>query len=170
VTPEHLPSLAPIVRIVVAELDRPAHQRDVVAMTVAYAQDAMGNAGPLPAEVLQRLIPALRAHRTTLILLAYLDQEAVGIATCFVGFSTFAARPLINIHDLAVLPPYRGRGIGRALLDAVEQQARQRGCVKLTLEVHADNQRARAVYKDLGFSDTATGAAAGGTLFYTKPL
>ena len=87
----------PEVRIVEAQLARPDHERDVVAMTAAYAMDAMGNGGPLSADVLDRLVPALREHPTTIVFLAYADGRAVGIATCFLGFSTFAARPLINI-------------------------------------------------------------------------
>ncbi|MBK7975719.1 MAG: GNAT family N-acetyltransferase [Deltaproteobacteria bacterium] len=85
------------------------------------------------------------------------------------GFSTFAARPLINVHDLAVLPEYRGHGIGRALLRAVERAARERGCVKLTLEVQENNQRARSVYAAAGFAQAEYGAS-GGALFCSKRL
>ena len=37
-------------------------------------------------------------------------RRAVGLALCFVGFSSFKARPLINIHDIAVRPEVRGQG------------------------------------------------------------
>jgi GNAT superfamily N-acetyltransferase len=114
------------VHVIEADLEEPDHARAIVDLTAAYAEDVMGNGGPLPAEVVERLVPALREHPTTIVLLAYLDGQAVGIATCFLGFSTFAARPLINVHDLAVLVGYRGRGIGRALLAAVETHARER--------------------------------------------
>ena len=164
------PSKGDELRIVEANLDQPEHQRDVVAMTAAYALDEMGSAGPLPADVLARLVPALRAHPTTLIFLAYLGDEAVGIATCFLGLSTFTARPLVNVHDLAVVPPHRGRGIGRALLAAVEAGARERGCCKLTLEVGESNGRARRVYEGAGFAQALAGEAAGGALFYAKKL
>jgi ribosomal protein S18 acetylase RimI-like enzyme len=70
-----------------------------------------------------------------------------------VGFSTFAARLLINIHDLAVIPEYRGRGIGRLLLEAVEAKGHELGCCKLTLEVREDNQRAQRLYDKFGFGD-----------------
>ena len=123
------------VDIVEADLNLPTHQKAVVAMTAAYALDAMGNGGPLEAEALERLVPGLRSLPTTLILLAYADAEPVGIATCFRGFSTFLARPLINIHDLSVLPVWRGRGIGRRLLEAIAGIAKERGCCKVTLEV-----------------------------------
>ena len=102
-------------RVVPVDLDDPEHQAAVLAMTRAYARDPMGNGRDLPAEIQQALVPGLRAHPTTLIFLAYRGDEAVGIVTCFVGFSTFAARPLINIHDLHVAKDHRGRGIARSL-------------------------------------------------------
>ena len=163
--------MTPDIEIVEAELDRADHQRDVVALTAAYALDEMGNGGPLPAGVLERLIPALRAHPTTLILIAYDEGKAVGIATCFRGFSTFAARPLMNIHDLAVLPSHRGRGVGRLLLEAVARKAAEFGCCKVTLEVVENNTRARRLYEMAGFSQATYGeGTGGGALFYSKPL
>jgi GNAT superfamily N-acetyltransferase len=148
--------------IVRADLDRPDHLRDVVAMTEAYAHDAFGRGGPLPEDAARRLGSALREHPTTIVFLAYLGAEPVGIATCFLGFSTFAARPLVNVHDLAVVPAHRGKGVGQALLAAVEDEARKRGCAKLTLEVLEHNTRARRVYESVGFEPSS--------LFYTKAL
>jgi ribosomal protein S18 acetylase RimI-like enzyme len=157
-------------RIVDADLSRADHARDIVALTQAYACDPMGNDGPLPRDVLERLVPALRAHPTTVVLLAYEGDAAVGIATCFVGFSTFAARPLLNVHDLAVLPAWRGRGVGSRLLDALETKARALGCCKVTLEVQENNARARALYGRKGFGQATYVEAAGGALFYSKRL
>jgi|SRR3954470_328213 len=156
--------------IVEADLARPAHQQAVLALTDAYARDAMGNGAPLAPDVLARLVPSLRAHPTTVIFLAYADGEAAGIATCFVGFSTFAARPLLNVHDLAVLPAHRGRGIARQLLAAAEAKARALGCCKLTLEVQENNHDARRLYARAGFAQSMYQEAAGGALFYAKPL
>jgi GNAT superfamily N-acetyltransferase len=156
--------------IVEADLGDPTHQRAVVALTAAYAEDVMGNGRPLATEILDRLIPALREHPTTMILLAYVAGRAVGIATCFLGFSTFAARPLVNIHDLAVLPAHRAQGVGRALLRAVEEHARLRGCAKVTLEVQENNRRARHVYESAGFAQAHHAEPAGGALFYAKAL
>ena len=156
--------------IVQADLASPEHERDIMAMTLMYACDEMGNSAPLPADVLKRLVPGLRAHPTTIGFLAYLGGKAVGIANCFLGFSTFAAKPLINIHDLAVVPEFRGQGIGRALLDAVAEHARQRGCVKLTLEVQESNRRARQAYESAGFAQMIYGTHTGGSLYYSKPL
>jgi GNAT superfamily N-acetyltransferase len=158
------------IEIVEADLNRPEHQHAVLELTDAYARDPMGNGKPLSADVRRALIPGLRQHPTTVILLAYRRSNAIGIANCFIGFSTFAARPLINISDLAVLPDHREQGIGRLLLEAVERKAREIGCCKLTIEVQENNHRARHVYEAIGFSQAVYVEAAGGALFLSKPL
>jgi ribosomal protein S18 acetylase RimI-like enzyme len=156
--------------IVEADLARPDHQDAVRALIAAYANDPMGNGGPLPADVMERLIPGLQRHPTTLILLAYVGREPAGIATCFVGFSTFYARPLVNIHDLAILPGFRGRGVGRQLLEGVLDKARKLGCCKVTLEVHEGNMRAKQIYEAAGFAEGAAREPGGRWLFYSRPL
>lgn len=158
------------VSIIEADLARPDHQRAVVEITAAYALDPMGNGVPLSVDVLDRLIPGLRAHPTTLVLLAFVGERVVGIATCFIGFSTFAASPVINIHDLCVVDAHRGRGIGRALLQAVENAAMDRACTKVTLEVLERNHRARNLYERFGFAPAVYRPENGVALFYAKPL
>jgi GNAT superfamily N-acetyltransferase len=160
----------PAIEIVAADLALPEHQRAVADMTDAYARDAFGNGGPLDAEVRERLVPALRDHPTTVILLAYAGVRPVGIATCFRGFSTFAARPLLNLHDLSVIPEYRGQGIGRLLLAAVEAKARALGCAKVTLEVLEGNVSARRLYEAFGLASPDYENGAGQSLFLAKPL
>jgi GNAT superfamily N-acetyltransferase len=158
------------VLVVEADLGSPDHAAAVTRLVDAYASDPMGNGAPLPAEVRAALVPGLRAHPTTVVFLAYRDRTAVGVAVCFRGFSTFAARPLINVHDLAVLPEHRGHGVGRRLLQAVERKGRALGCCKLTLEVQEGNRRARALYESAGFAQAVYQEAAGGSLFLTKPV
>jgi ribosomal protein S18 acetylase RimI-like enzyme len=158
------------IEIVEADLNRKEHRQAVVDLIDAYAMDPMGNGGPLPGDVREALIPGLKRHPTTLIFLAYVKGEAMGIAVCFIGFSTFAARPLINIHDLAVLPGQRGNGVGRLLLEGVERKAREMGCCKVTLEVLENNRRALGVYAAAGFSQATYTEAAGGALCYAKKL
>jgi len=157
-------------QIIQADLSRPDHQNAVVGMIASYAADPMGNGAPLPADVLERLIAGLQNHPTTLILLAYVDGEPVGIAACFVGFSTFYARPLVNIHDLAIRPEFRGRGVGRQLLEAVAEHARLLGCCKVTLEVHEGNLNAKRMYEAAGFAPGSAREPGGRWLFYSKPL
>jgi ribosomal protein S18 acetylase RimI-like enzyme len=119
--------------------------------------------------VRERLVPGLAAHPTSRAWLAFDGEEAVGVCVGFLGYSTFAAQPLLNIHDLAVLPGHRGRGVGRALLAAAEQGARAENCCKLTLEVLEDNLPARALYEAFGFHDVRYGDS-GPMKFLGKPL
>ena len=153
-----------------ANLDDPADAEAVLMLVDAYARDPMGSGRPLPDDVQARLIDGLRTHPTTLILLAFDGDVPIGIAVCFLGYSTFAAKPLVNIHDLAVLPDYRGRGVGKRLLAAVEEAARARRCCKLTLEVFETNERARRTYASAGFGDPVYSASAERTLFLSKSL
>lgn len=139
-------------------------------MTRAYACDPMGNGRDLSEEVRGALVEGLRAHPTTLIFLALDRERPVGIITCFVGFSTFAARPLVNIHDLHVVNEYRRSGVARLLLQAVEEKAREHGCCKLTLEVQENNHTALALYSNFGFVDGQYEPDAGTVLFRVKKL
>ncbi len=157
-------------QILDADLENPTHAEAIVAVLDAYAREPMGGSRPLEAGVRARLISGLRAQPGAEILLARHSEEFVGVAVCFLGFSTFSAQPLLNLHDLAVLPAYRGRGIGRLLLAAVEERARQRGCCKVTLEVRDDNAIARALYRRSGYGDFAPSAESTPTFFLEKRL
>ncbi|UYV16399.1 GNAT family N-acetyltransferase [Porphyrobacter sp. ULC335] len=142
---------------------------DVVALLDGYARDPMGGGTPLSDAVKARLTGDLAANPHAFSLLARLDDEAVGLANCFVGYSTFAAAPLVNIHDLAVLQSHRGAGIGRALLAAVEAEALKRGACKVTLEVLSGNP-ARHLYEACGYGDYQLDPATGHALFWQKRL
>jgi GNAT superfamily N-acetyltransferase len=158
------------IEILEADLHRQEHQQAVVALLDAYSQDPMGNGQALSNEVRRDLVPGLQQHPTTIVFLAFLNDEAVGIATCFRGFSTFAARPLINISDFYVLPEFRGQNIGQLILAAVDNKAREIGCCKITLEVQENNLRAQGIYQAAGFSQAVYVEAAGGALFLSKTL
>ncbi len=130
----------------------------------AYARDPMGAAQPLDDEVKSRLATDLPGNPAIHGLFAERDGQAVGFATCFTGYSTFRAQPLLNIHDIAVLPRWRGHGIADALLAGIEARARELGCCRITLEVRDDNPRARRVYERNGFTPAQC------NLFLEKPL
>jgi len=136
--------------IIEADLNSETHADAVLSLTDSYARDPMGMNKPLKSEVKNRLIREMRKFNHSLCLLAIYEEKAVGLANCFYGFSTFEGKKLINIHDLAVLPSVRNKGIGEALLAAVEKIARNQGCCKITLEVREDN-RASDLYERTGF-------------------
>jgi ribosomal protein S18 acetylase RimI-like enzyme len=152
-----------------ANLADPADAAAILGLIDAYARDPRGGGEALPQAVRERLVPGLAAHPTARAWLAFEGNEAVGVCVGFIGFSTFRARPLLNIHDLAVLSGQRGRGVGQALLAAAESHARAEGCCKLTLEVQEDNLPARRLYARFGFDDVRYGNS-GATKFLGKAL
>jgi ribosomal protein S18 acetylase RimI-like enzyme len=135
-----------------ADLDRKDDRDAVLHLVDVYARDAMGDGRPLTEETGRRTIDGLRSHPAGSQYVAYASEQPVGLAVCFLGFSTFAGRPLINIHDVIVHPDYRRQGIARALLEHVEMVAKQSDCCKLTLEVRCDNAPAKSAYQQHGFA------------------
>lgn len=158
------------VRIVATDLDQPGHAEAFVELLDDYARDPMGGGEPLPADVRAVLPQRLTGREGFVSFLAFAGDEAVGLINAFEGFSTFTARPLLNVHDLAVRMAWRRRGVGRALLAAMEEAARGRDCCKLTLEVLSSNHAALAAYARQGFAPYELDPAAGQALFLQKWL
>lgn len=152
-------------QVLLADLDDPAHQSAIVALLDMYCRDEFGDGQPLSPAARVRLIPGLKAHGGARVFLAYEEDRPIGVAICLLGFSTFRGLPVLNIHDIAVDPVCRGRGVGRELLAAVEAHARDLGCGKVTLEVRSDNARGMAAYRRAGFQATQPE-----TFFWTRLL
>ncbi len=125
----------------------------IIQLLDTYSREPIEGGEPLSAFAREHVVAGLRNEPGGVVLLAFVESQAVGIAVCFRSFSTFAARPLINVHDLAVLPEFRGGGIGGRLLDAVCQHARELGCCKVTLEVRESNAAAERLYRRRGFGE-----------------
>jgi GNAT superfamily N-acetyltransferase len=134
-----------------AVLTDPADAAAYRQLLDAYAADPMGQGRPLPAAVLDKVVSDLASHPTAWAYLAGYDKHPRGFATCFLGYSTFRARPLLNIHDIAVEPAARGQGLARRLLRHIAAEAGAYGCCKLTLEVRDDNPLAADLYRSEGF-------------------
>ncbi len=158
------------VRVRRADYRAPADRAALVALLDAYARDPMGGGTPLADDVKARLCDELAALPSAASFIAWIGDEAVGLVNTFEGYSTFKARPLLNVHDIAVLPAQRGRGVGQALLAACEAHARERGCCKLTLEVLSGNQRALRSYQRFGFAPYVLDPAEGHALLMQKWL
>ena len=156
--------------ILKADYSNPQHAAAIVYLLNHYAEDLMGGGRPLPVEVSENLVAELAQRPFALSLLAYTADTPVGLVNAFEGFSTFACKPLINIHDIAVHRDYRGQGVGRQLLAGVEQIANERGCCKLTLEVLSDNSNAKVVYQRFGFAPYSLRADTGNAEFWQKLL
>ena len=141
--------------IVRADLSNSDHATAWKVCTLAYACDQYGAGAPLSEETLNRSVEYLRTFTPTVVFLAFAeDGRPAGLATCFRGFGTFAGKPLINVHDLAVVPAFRRFGLGRRLLQAVIDLATAEGAGKVTLEVLNENAPAKALYDSMGFEFT----------------
>ncbi len=158
------------IKIIKADLNKQQHQDAVRLLLTNYAENLPGFARQLGDDVMNRLIPGLKSFPTTLILLAEVEGTYAGMLISFQGFSTFNAERLINIHDIMVLPEFRNRGVGTALLNGIEKAARQEGFCKLTLEVQEHNTAAARLYRRFGFEKSVLDENQGKTFFFSKVL
>jgi len=161
------------IRIVQADYGNLQHAEAIVLLLDAYARDPMGGGQSLSAFACQHLVVELSKLPNAFSLLAFdgsADDRPVALVNCMQGFSTFACKPLINVHDLAVMPGYRGQRIGERLLDRVAQIARQRGACKVTLEVLSGNASAMRLYQRAGFAAYTLDPEAGQALLLQKWL
>ncbi len=79
------------------------------------------------------------------------DEPApVGYAVFFETYSTFRATPTLYLEDIFVLPEYRRRGIGSALLRHCIQLAHDRGCARMEWTCLDWNRKAQQVYERIG--------------------
>ena len=124
-----------------------------VMLLNAYIGDAMGGGSIIDGVLRKKLLADLQAHPSKLILLARKGAAYVGMLVGFWGYSTFRVGPLLNIHDIVVLPVHRRQGVARELMVSAEARAREDGCRKMTLEVRSDNDNARRLYLSLGYGE-----------------
>ncbi len=159
-----------MIEILLVDYRNPVHAAAVVGLLDAYATDPAGGGTPLAAEVKQALPAALAARPQVFSVLAFDGDTPVGLVNCIEGFSTFACRPLVNVHDVVVLASHRGRRIAQRMFERVAQEARARGACKLTLEVLSGNQPALSAYAREGFAGYQLDPAFGCALFLQKKL
>ena len=130
-----------------AEFERLAHE---CVATEALLRDSLF--GPSPAAE---------------VTLAFDGETPAGFALWFRSYSTFLARPGIYLEDLFVFPEFRGRGLGRTLLESLARTATERGYGRLEWAVLDWNVDAIRFYESLGarpMSDWTTYRVTGGAL------
>ena len=163
-------NIAMNVEILQANYANPAHATALVMLLDAYAQDPMGGGHGLSDFAKANLVASLAARPQAYTVLAFVGGQPAGLVNCIEGFSTFACRPLVNVHDVAVLPSYRGQGVAEKMLALAESLARARGACKLTLEVLSGNTGAARLYERIGFAAYQLDPAMGQARFMQKLL
>ena len=157
-------------RILQANYSDTFHAQTIVQLLDAYAQDPAGGGEPLSAFAKANLVNELAKRPQAFSVLALDGDTPVGLVNCIEGFSTFACKPLVNVHDVVVLGSHRGQRVGEQMLELVEQIAMQRGACKLTLEVLSGNHSAIKLYERIGFAGYQLDPAMGSAQFLQKWL
>jgi ribosomal protein S18 acetylase RimI-like enzyme len=167
-------SASHLVQVRRADYKLAADRAAITTLLDSYARDPMGGGAALAAEPLARLCDDLAQRPYAFSFIAWQGSAQgelpVGLVNCFEAYSTFKAQPLINIHDLAVHPSARGQGVGQALMQAVEQEAKARKACKITLEVLSGNAVALKSYTRFGFAGYQLDPATGQAVFLQKWL
>lgn len=157
-------------KVLRADYANPLHAAALVNLLDAYACDPMGGAHALSDFAKAHLVSALAARPQAYSVLAFDGEQAIGLVNCIEGFSTFACRPLVNVHDVAVLASHRGQKVAEKMLALAESIAVERGACKLTLEVLSGNVGACRLYQRLGFANYQLDPAMGHAQFMQKWL
>lgn len=158
------------IEVINADLENKQHAEAYLALMSHYASDPMGGGEDISDFAKQHLISTLLKRSDVFIVLIFIDGKPAALLTAIEGFSTFACKPLFNIHDVVVHHVFRGKGLTKHLFGKIEEVAKQRDCCKITLEVLSGNEVACNAYKALGFSDYQLDPAFGSALFWTKKL
>jgi ribosomal protein S18 acetylase RimI-like enzyme len=93
-----------------------------------------------------------------------------GIALIRFRSSVWTGGPEAHLQELYVVPPLRGRGIGRALLEATIAAAREAGATGIDLNTGATDTAARALYESMGFSNREGSPDGPSMLFYEREI
>jgi GNAT superfamily N-acetyltransferase len=101
-------------------------------------------------------------------LLGALDGAPVGVCQLRFRWSVWKSAEDCWLEDLFVREEARRSGLGRALVEAALERARERGCKRIELDVNEDNSAARALYEACGFQTEPK--PPGRTLFIGRPL
>ena len=144
--------------------------KDIGFLLNAYAEDPMGQGSALNKGIKESLALKLSQVPNAFSVICYVDGKPAGLTNCFQGFSTFKCKPLINIHDLVVQSEFRGLKISQLMLAKVEEEAINRNCCKVTLEVLEGNKIAQNAYIKFGYEGYELDPKMGKALFWAKPL
>lgn len=135
------------------DLQSDKHCEALLGLLNQYMLDDFGIKKAMPADLGPKIVDGLKKHTAYLGFFVQIDNEMAALANCNLVFSTWKAKPVINIHDFIVSEKFRRRGVGLFLLKGIENYALEMGYCRLNLEVRYDNVKAQELYKKAGFTE-----------------
>ena len=159
-----------MIEIIRADLTNPIHANALITLLNRYALDPMGGGEALSDFTKANLAKEILKRTDTTVILAFDSDKPAGLINCIEGFSTFACKPLINIHDVYVDVSARGKGVATKLLQAAEDLAVEKQCCKITLEILEGNEPAKRAYLKFGFDSYELDPEMGKAMFWQKKL
>jgi ribosomal protein S18 acetylase RimI-like enzyme len=118
---------------------------------MAGFRDHLDKADP-PDDEVRASVERILAEPSSEFLLAAVDGDPLGVCQLRYRWSVWTSAEDCWLEDLYVVPEARRSGLGRALIDAALDSARERGCVRIELDVDEDNDPALGLYAAAGFS------------------
>lgn len=130
---------------------RPATLADLPALAPLF--DAYRQFYQLPADpaLCEAYLRERLSRHEAVVWLAWQGAQAQGFCLCYPQFCSLAAAPVLLLNDLYTRPEARGQGVGAALMQAAESEARRRGCARLDLSTAHGNHTAQALYQAQGW-------------------
>ncbi len=107
---------------------------------------------PSDVEAARQFLSDRIQHQQSVVFMACEGEEGLGFTQLYPSFTSTRLMPILILNDLYVHPGARRRGIGKALLAAATDHARQIGAARLSLSTAHDNHDAQALYEAEGWS------------------
>jgi ribosomal protein S18 acetylase RimI-like enzyme len=142
--------------------DAPALGRLLHAFNVEF-----GESTPDADVIAERASPLIESGEVTVILAG---DEPDGFAQLRFRPSLYTGALDAHLEELYVVPERRGHGLGRALLDAAMEYARERGAARIDLGTSEDDTAARALYESVRFTNLEGGPEGPRMLYYERDL
>jgi GNAT superfamily N-acetyltransferase len=129
--------------------------RDAQLDDATAIAELLGQLGyPASADQAKARLSRLDADPSARVLLAEDDGHVAGLAVTYVEPLIEHDRPVLRLQALAVGERFRRRGVGRALVQAIEDEARSGGCFAIVLTSADRRADAHAFYLSVGFDRT----------------
>lgn len=144
---------------------RPGRRDDAAAAAALWMRSAEEHTvydpvyatSPDAEKIMRRFLADLSSSSHSCLFVAEESGEVVGFLSGEIreGSPAFSPKTWAAVEDIYVTHEHRSRGLGRALVEACAEWARDKGANGVSLQVAAGNERARKFYETLGFREVS---------------